>query len=193
MLGPDNDIFESVLHENKDFSHVQITTVNTRPLDGTAFVAPFVKCPKDVAIEALEFANISNRDTLLDLGCGDGSLLWAALEQEARKQPQKVIGVELDEHLFRACQNHKYKDKDVTLINSDMFQVNVLELNCSVMVLYLLPGGLNKLRAVFTEFLQHNPQNRIVTIQYAVPEWEPTAEHVYKNYRFFLYRAETQQ
>jgi hypothetical protein len=51
---------------------IPFTEVNSKPLDETAFIAPYVACPPEVAREAISFASLNRSDTMVDLGCGDG-------------------------------------------------------------------------------------------------------------------------
>ena len=49
-------------------SNAPRTLVNSIPMTGTPFIAPFVPCSPDIAVEALNFANVGDKDVLVDLG-----------------------------------------------------------------------------------------------------------------------------
>ena len=76
------------------------TIVNSKPLDDTPFVAPYVPCTDYMVENALDFAKIRNNiDVLVDLGCGDGRILKAALSNNRLNKPKLCIGIELDPYL----------------------------------------------------------------------------------------------
>ena len=146
--------------------------MNTRPLDGTAFIAPFVPCPMDLIPHAFELASIGPEDVLVDLGCGDGRLLQQALTLDP--PPAKVIGVELDPFLYEHASKAliKYSDKALVL-QQDMFSVDLNSIGATVLVLYLLPAGLQKLDCNLQDFLSLDKNRRVVTIDYQIPGRHP--------------------
>lgn len=138
------------------------------PLDGTAFLAPYVPVDAKVAEAALSLANLKSDDILCDLGCGDGRLL--------RQAPCGCIGVELDPHLIEFI-NADQKD-DITsgklrLIEQDFLTVDLIGLGVTCLVLYLLPNALEKLGPNMAAWLLSSSANRIVCIVYQVPGWHP--------------------
>ncbi|KAI9144767.1 hypothetical protein BKA69DRAFT_1122194 [Paraphysoderma sedebokerense] len=159
---------------------IPFTIVNSRPLSDTEYIAPYVPCSNHIVQAALDFATVSAEDVLIDLGCGDGRILFAALLRDVA--PKQTIGVELDPYLFNHCitqsSKSEYQSKQ-SWLNQDMFTVDLISLNCSVSILYLLPQGLDKLKPQLTAWLQNCPKNRVVTINYSIPDWEPvTGSHV---------------
>lgn len=164
---------------------IQRTLVNTMPLDGTKFIAPFVKCTNSLARHAISFAKITPDDVILDLGCGDGQLLWTTLREVS---PRKLIGVELDPFLFeRATELRKGCAADVELIHGDMFAFDYDAAGVTVMILYLLPAGLEKLKPKLLSWLSKG--NRVITIRYEIPElkavsWKPDDEK-YTLFKYF--------
>ena len=155
-------------------------------MDGTDFIAPFVPCSHETARAAIEFANVDSNDILVDLGCGDGRILSEALlSQDAQKRPSRVVGVELDPFLAKHLQDTlilKFKDENVTIIEGSMFDVDLEKLNATVLILYLLPMGLDRLKPqlhdwLYKEHVDSNPNSnsnkrRVVTITYSIPDWD---------------------
>jgi SAM-dependent methyltransferase len=150
-------------------SNIMKTLVNTAPLDGTPFIAPYVPCPLLLLDSAVEFAAINSDDIMVDLGCGDGRLLGAS-----RRRGARVIGIELDPYLFAYTRDAYASDPLVSVLQCDMFTVNLDALNATVLVLYLLPAGLHKLRDMLTGWMERGSERRVVTIDYAIPDWTPT-------------------
>ena len=60
-------------------------------------LAPYVASPNRVVDRMLEMASIKPGETLIDLGCGDGRILVAAVE----RYKAKAIGVEISPSLVQ--------------------------------------------------------------------------------------------
>jgi hypothetical protein len=172
-----------------------ITIVNSKPLEGP-FIAPFVPAPYSVIQEAFSFADLSSDDVLVDLGCGDGRILVAALNH----LPLKLcIGVELDPVLVsHMSESHQQliEKGELKILCKDMFTIDhSLDLNGStIIILYLLPRGLELLKPILNAWLSFNPKvRRIVTITYSIPEWETVCGRQVGNHWLFLYRQQDVQ
>ncbi|KAJ3216879.1 hypothetical protein HK099_005687 [Clydaea vesicula] len=170
---------------------IPFTLVNNIPMDGTNFIAPYVAVPESVAIEAIKFANLNNEDCLVDLGCGDGRILYLAHQEVSGL---KSFGVELDPYLAMFASN-KVKNLNCIIIEKNMFEVNLLELKATCLILYLLPLGLEKLKSNLKEwFEKENTSNfkRIVTINYKIPdcehEFEKCVISLSNSYNLFSYQ-----
>jgi predicted RNA methylase len=154
---PFNISIDDEIRENKTIQSI----VNTLPLENTRFIAPYVPISKSVAKHSIEIANLTLNDTMIDLGCGDGRLLELAL-----KYCNNVIGVELDPLLieYMRSNNPKYQ-----IIESDMFSIDLIALNVNVIILYLLPKGLEKLIPNLRKWIKSGDGYRIVTAGYSIP------------------------
>ncbi|KAJ3054964.1 hypothetical protein HK097_000189 [Rhizophlyctis rosea] len=148
-------------------------------MDNTAFIAPYVPCHPDVGAAAVSFARVSSQDVLVDLGCGDARVLLSALSSTT--PPQRCIGVELDPHLVEHIQSlpeakPHIDSSTLTILEQDMFKVNLSDLKATAMILYLLPAGLEKLKSQLETWLRDDggaQKKRIVTITYSITGWEP--------------------
>ncbi|KAJ3313646.1 hypothetical protein HDV04_001656 [Boothiomyces sp. JEL0838] len=141
-----------------------MTLVNSQPLDNTPFIAPYVQINESVCRKALEFSGIKPTESLLDLGCGDGTILKTAYNESI----QRLVGVEFDPLLCKHIrQNYPY----IELYEQDMFTVDLELLNVDVMILYLLEQGLGKLKEILKRWLKN--ERRIVTVGYFIPGWVP--------------------
>ena len=162
------------IHDTHNEKHSIQTLVNSQPLDQTPFIAPFVPCNLEIIKQSFDFAEIQPHDILMDLGCGDGRILVSALEMCHVKQ---VIGIELDPHLIEFIQKkhaHWIESNRFILVQKDMFHVDLNEwMDSTVMILYLLPIGLEKLKGILSNWLKENQKRRIVTITYSIPDWNP--------------------
>lgn len=171
--------------------------VNTRPLEGTPFIAPYVPCPIDIVSQVLDIIGLDKDDAVLDLGFGDGCILFSCLEHA-----EKIIGVELDPLLFEHVRvkmmkkfetefgfdDKKFKifdriptfqewnayQKVAVLLNQDMFKLDLESLHVNIIILYLLPGGLQKLKPLLRKWLDitsslNKKSRRLYTIDYQIP------------------------
>ncbi|KAJ8322565.1 hypothetical protein O5D80_008669 [Batrachochytrium dendrobatidis] len=176
------------------FNPIPYTLVNSRPLTNTPFVAPYVPVSRLVTSSALYFAGIGPTDILVDLGCGDGRILIDALcdsctpdndhiETHQIYPPAQCIGVELDPYLaafIRKTNPSLISNNKLVIIEQDMFTVDLEAIKATVIVMYLLPAGLEKLKPLLSAWLSRSnvdtsqPTRRIVTIAYSIPGWQPT-------------------
>jgi hypothetical protein len=70
-----------------------------------------------------------------------------------------------------------------------MFTVDLDALGATVLVLYLLPMGLEKLKVMLEKWLRQSEDRRLVTITYSVPGWDTdTAKPVDKFWLFYYDR-----
>ncbi|KAG8462355.1 hypothetical protein KFE25_012175 [Diacronema lutheri] len=67
---------------------------------GDALLAPFVPSPAIVTAAALDMLALGPADSFLDLGCGDGRVVAAALMRGVRR----AVGVEIDAELAHAAE-----------------------------------------------------------------------------------------
>ncbi|TPX49655.1 hypothetical protein SeMB42_g02538 [Synchytrium endobioticum] len=173
------------------------TVVNTKPLQDTPFVAPFVPCSPPTVAAALDFAAVAPGDTLLDLGCGDARILFHAL---AKHPTLQCVGVELDPLLaqYISQQIHaRHLSKHFAFIPADMYTIDITELGATVAILYLLTPGIAKLKPLLSTWLNAVHGSRVVTVTYAIPDWQPadtmlvTGTHTNPAPRLFKYTSES--
>ena len=129
---------------------------------------PFVPTPTQVVAEMLEMADVSGRDTVYDLGSGDGRIVVTA----ARRYGAAGVGVELDSSLVaEARQRAAGEDVGdrVRMVRGDLFEVDLSP--ATVVTLYLLPRTMEKLEPML--FRQLRPGARIVAHDFDMEEWAP--------------------
>ena len=140
-------------------------TVEAKPAER---LAPFVPSPQMLVERMLQLAEVGPRDTVYDMGSGDGRILITA----ARKFGANAVGVELDESLYTkslARVNELNLQDKVTVIHGDLLQVDLSP--ATVVTLYLLPSGNEKLRPRMEKYLKKGA--RVVSHDFEVPGWEP--------------------
>ncbi|KAI3641187.1 hypothetical protein MIR68_000793 [Amoeboaphelidium protococcarum] len=177
--------------QNCDFDEIEVSDqykeviqcdVNSKPLDGTPFVAPFVKCPQSVikfALQSLHEDNLlSPSNAVMDLGCGDGQILQAFVEFAShvsnKAERPRVIGIELDQKLqLRCIKNLTALDTDFDWVIDlkDIFSIDLNDYKPDILILYLLPGGLDQLMPLIKGW--NRDRRRVVAIQYKFSDIAP--------------------
>ncbi|KAJ3343865.1 hypothetical protein HDU93_005148 [Gonapodya sp. JEL0774] len=150
-----NQVSADIPDSNNEFAGVK---VNLSPLDGTLFVAPFVPANPEVVEAAMDVAGVRGNDVVVDLGCGDGRVLIAALRRSVRR----VLGVELDPQLVAIARSKIVqagfgpgKGQGIgkaEIVEGDMFAFDIPP-SATLVVLYLLPAGLEKLASMLGRWL----------------------------------------
>ena len=104
---------------------------------------PFVPTTDVVVAEMIAMADVSDKDIVYDLGCGDGRIVISA----ARDRGVSGVGVDIHPELVMECRRNAVEanvaDKVVFKLQ-DLFQAEIG--GASVVMLYLLPDVNLKLR-----------------------------------------------
>ena len=130
-------------------------------------LAPYVPTPDDVVERMLSFAEVTKKDVVYDLGCGDGRIPIAA----ARKYGARGVGIDIDP---RRIEESKANARAAGVEHLVEFRLgDVLEADVSpatVVTLYLLGSGNARLRPILTKKLR--PGARIVSHAFSMgPTW----------------------
>jgi SAM-dependent methyltransferase len=130
--------------------------------------------PLEEIEHALDIAGVGPGCRLLDLGCGDGRVLEAAVRRGAI-----ATGYEIDPRRLDACRRRiAALNGAATVIEADF---NQAPLRTDVVFAFLSPASLYGLRARLGALA---PGTRIVTYAYGVVGWRPAL----MDQRWFLYR-----
>jgi len=127
----------------------------------------WVPTPERLIRRLLQLADVTARDTVLDLGSGDGRVpIYAAKHFGAR-----AVGVELEENLIRVSNEAARAGgvaHRVRFVRQDLFDTDLAQ--ASVITLYISPGVMTKLKP---RLLALKPGTRIVSHQFTLDDWEP--------------------
>jgi len=102
--------------------------------------AIFVPLPKNTIRKMLKKANVSSKDIVYDLGCGDGRVLIIA----AKEFGARAIGIEKNWLLSKISEwrvKRENLEKKVRIINGDFFRINLSE---ATVIFTYLSKKLNK-------------------------------------------------
>lgn len=149
-------------------------------------LAPFVPSPTEIIERMLEAANVKHGDILVDLGCGDGRILIAAVQRFGAK----AVGVELNPKLVKdateiiaklGLQNH------AKVVRGDVFDADLTQ--ADVVTMYLTTSTNEKLRPKLEASLK--PGARVVTHDYGIRGWNPVdVQEVFvhnRRHKIYLY------
>lgn len=143
-------------------------------------LAPFVPTPQDVVDRMLALAEVTSKDTVYDLGCGDGRIVITA----AKKYGAHGVGFDIDpQRIKESSENARTGGVEnlVTFKQQDVMTVDVSP--ATVVTLYLLTASNLKLRPLLTKELK--PGARIVSHMFSMGDWEPTKVDNFTNQEGF--------
>jgi len=127
----------------------------------------WVPTPEGLIDKMLAAAKVNDKDTLFDLGSGDGIIAITA----ARKYGAKSVGIEYNPDMAQFARRKVAEagltDK-VKIITGDIFQEDFS--SATVVTLYLMPHLNMKLRPIL---LKMKPGTRVVSNTFTMGDWEP--------------------
>jgi len=131
---------------------------------------PYEPTSYGIASEMLTIANVTSKDLLYDLGCGDGRIVIMA----AKERGTKGIGVDVDPERIRESRENAERagvSHLVSFYEQNLFQTKISD--ATVMMLYLWPEVNLKLRPKLLKELK--PGTRIVSHSHTMGEWADDA------------------
>ena len=138
----------------------------------------FVPTPPDVVEAMLKVANVTAKDTVYDLGCGDGIIVATA----AQKHGARAVGIDIDPQRVKEA-NERIQKAGVTdkvkILNADLFETDISP--ATVVTLYLLPSLNQKLIPKLNKELK--PGTRIVSQSFDMGQDYPPEKTVEVNGR----------
>ncbi len=130
---------------------------------------PFVPTPQAVVDEMLRLANVTSKDIVYDLGCGDGRLVITAIQKFGAK---RGVGVDIDPQRIKESNENAQAagvTNRATFVVQDLFQTDFKD--ATVVTLYLLPEVNLKLRPKLMSDLK--PGTRVVSHAFDMGDWKP--------------------
>lgn len=129
---------------------------------------PYEPSPHEVVREMIRLANVTHRDVVYDLGCGDGRIVIAA----AQLTGARGVGIDVDPARIReAVKNARRASVTgrVSFIQQNLFESAIKE--ATVVMLFLYPEVNLRLRPKLLSELK--PGTRIVSHFHTMGEWKP--------------------
>jgi precorrin-6B methylase 2 len=138
----------------------------------------FVPTPPEVVAAMLKLANVTAKDVVYDLGCGDGIIVATA----AKDFGARAVGIDIDPQRVKEA-NERIQKTGVTdkvkIMNADLFETDISP--ASVVTLYLLPSLNQKLIPKLNRELK--PGSRIVSQSFDMGDEYPPEKTVDVNGR----------
>ncbi|KAG0016928.1 hypothetical protein BGZ81_010983 [Podila clonocystis] len=175
------------------------------------FVSPFRPTPKGILASMLShvhFFGTEGQDTLLDLGCGDGLVLFRALDAFPKAVLRRAIGVDLDrallEQVATTVRTTEHTDRlevyygDFSMLSNPLTEVYTpanstptatvghLIAESSHLFVYLLPEALSKLASLLLEAVEN--KKIVLSMRWEIPELAPYLVHGGPYEQFYIYQ-----
>jgi ribosomal protein L11 methylase PrmA len=131
----------------------------------------YVPTPEPVVEAMLQVANVSSKDVVYDLGCGDGRIPVTA----ARKYGARGICFDIDPERIKDANENVAKNNVgnlVKVVQADLFEQDLS--GATVITLYLLPSLNVKLMPKLMK--ECKPGTRIVSHAFDMGDWKPEKE-----------------
>jgi uncharacterized protein (TIGR03000 family) len=133
-------------------------------------VIRFVPTPPEIVDAMLRLAEVGEKDVVYDLGCGDGRIVIAAVENF---HARRGVGIDLDPQRLREsranARAHGVADR-VEFRQEDVLQIKDLA-NATVVTLYMSEELNRSLRPILQKQLK--PGARIVSHRFTMGDWKP--------------------
>lgn len=133
-------------------------------------LAPYVRTMPVVVDAMLKLAEVTPKDVVFDLGCGDGRIVLAAAEQYGARG----VGIDIDRDCIQAARDRAKAsglDRLVTFKQQDLMIADISA--ATIVTLYLLPDSNLKLKEKLRS--QLSPGTRILSHSFHMGDWQPDA------------------
>lgn len=130
----------------------------------------FIPTPPNVIDALLGLADLSSKDVVYDLGCGDGRILITA----AQRFGARGVGIDIDRDRVQEATHNAQQagvDNMVHFYQQDLYESTFVD--ATVVILYLLPHLNLKLKPRLLSQLQ--PGARIISHDFDMGDWQPEA------------------
>lgn len=155
--------------------HEKDETNVIKPVNQPRYIlAPFVPSPESVVEQMLQLTEVTDRDTLYDLGCGDGRIVITA----AREYGARGVGVDIEPYWVAESEANAKKHVVEQLVEFRLEDALTVDLtNATVVTLYLVHWSTAKLQPIIRD--QVKPGTRIVSNNYGMGDWPPDRTEKY--------------
>ena len=151
-------------------------------------VAPYVPTPPIVVRDMLKLSGACPDDVLYDLGCGDGRILFAAVEEFGVK---RAVGYDLNATMCEAVQvkiDERGLGDRIKVVNGNFFNADLTP--ATLVTLYLTTSGNSKLRPKMENELRKGA--RVVSHDFQVRDWatvkvDPPLHYSVGSHKVFVY------
>lgn len=146
-------------------------------------LAPFIPSSMNVVRRMLALAKAQRDDSVYDLGCGDGRVLFTAIHEFGVKI---AVGYELNQHLIDDIQRRIIKEKlnsRIRVYQKDLVEADIAD--ATIIILYLTEFGNDRLRLKLST--EAKAGTRIVSHYFTFTGWQYLKQEYYRGYTLNLY------
>ena len=136
-------------------------------------LVPFVPSTYLTAEKVIELLKLSENDKIIDLGCGDGRIIFKAVEMKNCYG----VGIDINKDLIDECIKKK---NDLNLKNKLQFFVDDFSredfdfYDCNCICFYLVPKILKIIENKIKKYIRGNRNRRVVSIRFPFRNLIPT-------------------
>ena len=149
-----------------------IVTVDlTKAYDTEKIKIRWVPTPDDVAGRMCKLAKVTKKDVVYDIGCGDGIMVFHAIEKFDAK---RGVGIDIDKDLLKKCTakaKERKLDEKVEFKFGDALEIKDVS-DADVVLLYMGDDVNLRLRPALQKTLK--PGSRVVSHRFLMGDWRPT-------------------
>ncbi len=143
----------------------------------------FVPTDFQIVTQMLKLAEVTSKDVVYDLGCGDGRFVVTAAQQFGARG----VGIDIDPQRIREARELAKRtgsEQRVRFIEGDLFEADISE--ATVVTLFLLTRLNLKLRPKLMKELK--PGTRIVSHAFDMGDWKPEKTEYVVSTTIYLWR-----
>ena len=140
-------------------------------------LVPFVPSSNYTAKKVVEFLNINENDRIIDLGCGDGRILFKAVQMKNCKG----IGIDINQKLIDECKERVEKENlnnKLQFFVDDFSRDNFDFYGCNCISFYLVPKILKMIEDKIKNYIREKKDRRVVSIKFPFRNLIPTSINV---------------
>lgn len=149
----------------------EVTVDLTKAYDTEKIKIRWVPTPEDVVDRMCKLAKVTKNDVVYDIGCGDGIMVFHAVEKFGAK---RGVGIDIDKDLLKKClakaKERKLGDR-VEFKYGDALEIKDVS-DADVVLLYMGDDVNLRLRPVLQKTLK--PGSRVVSHRFEMGDWRPT-------------------
>ena len=136
-------------------------------------LVPFVPSTNLTAEKVIELLKLSENDKIIDLGCGDGRIIFKAFEMVKCNG----IGIDINKDLIDEC-NRKVNENNLNdkleFYVDDFSRSDFDFYNCNCVCFYLVPKILKMIENKIREYIREDQSRRVVSIRFPFRNLIPT-------------------
>ena len=147
-------------------------------------LVPFVPSTLFTAEQVIELLNIKETDSIIDLGCGDGRIIFKAVQMKNCTG----VGIDINKELIDECNKKKTEQNlndKIQFYLDDFSRKDFNFYNCTCVCFYLVPKILKIIENKIKEYIREDKNRRVVSIRFPFRNLIPT--YIDENLKLYYY------